>query len=60
MSHPSDIPRANDVEITISDAADGVRLWIHADGQMITRVYRIGHLVIDDRRTGGSDVEEKR
>ena len=47
----TDLTHADVVEVTISDAADGARLWLHADGVLIARIYRIGRLVIDDRRT---------
>ena len=51
MSYPGELTHAGTVEITISDAADGARLWVHADGKLIARIYRIGRVVLDDRRT---------
>ncbi len=43
---------ASTVEIMIADSPDGARLWVHADGELMVRIYRIGRIVIDDRRTG--------
>ena len=51
MTYPGELTEAGTVEITISDAADGARLWVNADGVLIARIYRIGRVVIDDRRT---------
>jgi hypothetical protein len=51
MSHPGELTHADVVEVTISDDADGARLWVNADGVLIARIYRIGRVVIDDRRT---------
>jgi hypothetical protein len=42
-----------DLEITIDRASDGLRIWVHADGQMVGRFYRVARLVIDDRTGSG-------
>jgi hypothetical protein len=54
MTYPGELTHADFVEVTISDNADGARLWVHADGKLIARIYRIGRIVIDDRRTNPS------
>ena len=41
------------------ELTDGARLWLHADGVLIARIYRIGRLVIDDRRTKSEDRNER-
>ncbi len=51
VGHPGELTEAGTVEVTISDDADGARLWVHADGKLMVRIYRIGRVVIDDRRT---------
>ena len=51
VGYPGELTHADTVEVTISDNADGARLWVHADGKLIARIYRIGRIVIDDRRT---------
>jgi hypothetical protein len=50
MTYPGDLTQAGTVEVTIDDTADGAQLWVHADGELIARIYRIGRIVIDDRR----------
>jgi hypothetical protein len=47
-----DLTAASTVEIMIADSHDGARLWVHADGVLVARIYNIGRIVIDDRRTG--------
>ena len=41
---------ARTVSIAIAHHWDGGRLWIHIDGVLRCRLYRIGTLTIDDQR----------
>ena len=51
VGYAGELTHAGTVEVTISETADGARLWVHADGKLMVRIYRIGRVVIDDRRT---------
>ena len=45
-----DLTSCSTLEITYNrNHPDGARLWIHCDGKMIVRIYRIGNLFIEDR-----------
>lgn len=48
--HAIDRAHCEDLEIIISDDADGTRVWVHCDGKLVGRFYRIGKLHMDDRR----------
>jgi hypothetical protein len=50
---------ADIVEITISEADGLTRIWVHVDGKLVDRVYRIKRLVLDDRRKPRPDPESK-
>jgi hypothetical protein len=50
-----DVYRANDVEIRLVVASDGARLWVHVDGQLIVRVYRIRNVILEDLRINLED-----
>jgi hypothetical protein len=45
----TDITQAEDVEIVLSKAEDGFRLWINVDGKNRFRCYRIKHIEVDNR-----------
>lgn len=54
-----DLRSAENVCITIDQTSDGVQLWVDVDGHgCLTRIYRIKHLSIIDRRTGVKDDAE--
>ena len=43
-----DIPSCTTLEITYNKHPDGTRLWVHCDGVLVGRFYRIKDLYIDD------------
>jgi hypothetical protein len=42
---PHELTEAGTVEVTISDAARRCPAWLHVDGELIARIYRIGRAV---------------
>ena len=49
-----DLPSCTTLEITYNKHQDGSRVWVHCDGVMVGRFYRVKDLVIEDlsRRKG--------
>jgi hypothetical protein len=45
-----DLFKAETIEITLTRSADGPRVWIHADGTLAMRAYRVGKVVLKDDR----------
>jgi hypothetical protein len=41
---------ADMVEITIASGPQGGTVWVHVDGKLVCRVYRVKRIVLDDRR----------
>jgi hypothetical protein len=53
-----DVLKADSVEIAIGEGAGGARIWLHIDGALRVRIYRIGRLLVDDRRPGSRSIRE--